>query len=181
MKSKKTKIKDPFFTEKTSSNEDHKLRVVEAIERFSKRQEGLKKPKRRNKKPEEEVVQALLRFYAENGFFVNRYESKAKYQNGVYRSSGLDYGTPDLLGVDPNGYIHAVEVKAKGRRSTLRDAQREFLLKVIERNGFAYVCDDVEKLEHTYRHWCSLRKDSRRTYLKKLIPSKKESLKDCGF
>lgn len=155
----------------------YKERIIAAAESAWKseheRQKREKKRKKKRKKPEEDVVKALLSFYKTHGFFVKRYESKAKFIGGEWTAGGLSFGTPDLMGVCPSGFMHAVEVKAPGRRASLRTEQEKFLKKVISCNGFAYVCDDVDALKEVYGKWISYRSQSlRRQYLISLFPKK---------
>lgn len=130
--------------------ENSKDRIKEAVYAYSRKQNA---PKRKNSRPEETVVTDLMLFYKRNKFFIKNYESKAKNINGVWRTSGLSDGTPDLMGVCPNGYFHANEVKAPGKRSSLRPNQREFLMRVILNNGFAICSDSVEHTKKLYDKW----------------------------
>ena len=137
---------------------EHKKRVEEAVYAYCRNQ--LPKEKRTNKKPEEEVCKDLAKFFVERGFFINRYESKAKQitdnsGNTRYRSSGLSFGTPDFLGCSPSGAFVACEVKAPGCRvaSRLSKEQREFLISVIRRGGFGICTDSVDHFQKTYTAW----------------------------
>lgn len=149
---------------------DQKERIKEAVYAYSKKQTA---PKRKNSKPEEAIVHEHMMFYKRNKFFMKNYESKAKNINGVWRTSGLSDGTPDLMGVCPNGYFHANEIKAPGRRSKLRPNQREFLMRVILNNGFAICSDSVEHTESVYQKWIKEKElKKRRDLLIQDLPSK---------
>jgi len=132
-------------------SEDLKDRVKKAVESYSVKQRGTG---RKNKKPEEDQVVSHLKWFRDNGFFVKRFESKARMQQGLWRAGGLSYGTPDLMGVGPYmGIFVACEVKAKGYRNRLREGQRDFLKEVIARGGFGVCSDSVEYLETVWGHW----------------------------
>lgn len=124
-----------------------KDRVIEAMKAYSERQK--KKPKRKLTQREEPVVHAIQYWAKTNGLMLKRYESKAiKRTVGgrtIWRTAGLDYGTPDLMGTG-KGYSVAIEVKAPGRLSTLRPKQREFLVDLINAGGFGVVADDAVTL-----------------------------------
>ena len=154
----------------TNSREENKNSVLSAIDRFEEKQ--LKKrstKKRKNNKPEEEVVKAILNWCDNNGWFVNRYESKAKYINGNWRVSGLKAGTPDLGGTCVGGYSAWIEVKAPGRVSRSSEDQKKFLLNVINLGGFGVCVDSVELLESMHMTWSTLDKEMRIDYLKKFL------------
>lgn len=164
-----------------------KDRIRRAVERFSEREQPTKKkPKKYNSQPEEKVVRELLQYYSDNNFFINRYESKAKriqLKSGasLWRTAGVEIGTPDLLGCCPNGFIHANEVKAKGRRSTLREEQREFLTQVIIHGGFGVCCDSVEYLRKVYAYWIGLRNlRERKQFLLDQLPKRRTSRDSKG-
>lgn len=147
---------------------------MDIIERHSAKEHAKavkeNKPKRKNNKPEEDVKSDHVRWYKDNGFFVNVYESKAKNIRGRWQSSGLDYGTPDMLGVCNNGYFHSVELKAPGRRSTVRENQHKFLTKAINCGGFAIVSDSLDYTKRVYSAWLLLSAKDRIKLLKSELP-----------
>src|SRR5574343_142669 len=101
-------------------------------------------PKRKNKSPEKDVQTAIMNKMRELGLFVFRVEARALDIGGNLSYSETSSGVSDLLAVSTTGQFLAVEVKASGRRSTLRYSQRVFLTSVIASNGFASVSDSVE-------------------------------------
>jgi hypothetical protein len=131
-----------------------------------------KKVKKKNGKPEEPVVKAHLDWMNYNGFFIQRVESKAKFIRGVYRHSGVDYGTPDLIGCSAHGLFTAVECKAPGKRnkSSLRPKQREYLRQVIMRGGFGCVSDDLDYFKAVWSEWVTLGRADRARYLINELP-----------
>lgn len=109
--------------------------------------------KKKNGNPEKIVEKAVMEWAKNQGWFVGVFEAKSVYNKsaGVYISSTMEYGTPDILGISNNQTMVAIELKAKGRRSTLREAQRKYLIEVISRNGFAVVVDSVDLLAEYWR------------------------------
>lgn len=124
-------------------DDDYKSRIFAAVENYSAKEIA---PKRKNDNPEERVVAEHLEWFKDNNYFIKRMESKAKNINGVWRASGVGVGTPDLIGCSPDGLFIACEVKALGRRSTLRGLQREYLVEVIKRGGYGFCSDDTDYL-----------------------------------
>jgi hypothetical protein len=153
-------------------------RIRASIERLSEREDKkYRSRKRKNNNPEELVVKSLQYYFNTCGFFVCGYESKAKFINGVWRTSGLNVGTPDLIGVDNEGYFMAVEVKAKGKRSTLRREQREFLTKTIMCGGLGICADSVEYFQEVYEEWKKLDSvNERRILLMSKLPAPRKSM-----
>ena len=109
--------------------------------------------KKKNGTPEKLVEKDVLLWCRNAGWFVGVFEAKSVYNKsaGVYISSTMEYGTPDILGISNNQTMVAIELKAVGRRSTLREAQRKYLIEVISRNGFAVVVDSVDLLAKYWR------------------------------
>jgi hypothetical protein len=133
-----------------------KNRIESALEKYCAKEAKLNR--RKNQAPEEEVVSQVIAWCNANGWFIKRYESKAKYINGVWRVSGLQVGTPDLMGATPDGYIAAIECKAPGRRSCLRTDQEKFLRDVLRVGGFGVVVDSVSCLERLYARFVADRR-----------------------
>jgi hypothetical protein len=137
--------------------EDFRARVKRAIEKNLEK--GMRKntpqKKRTNKKPEDLVRRSLYLWLKDNGFYPFVVEAKAVWSHdaGRYLTGQVEAGTSDILAVSPTGLFVAVEVKAKGRRSTLKGHQRQFLLQAIQRGGFASCSDSVEHLQDLYYRW----------------------------
>lgn len=153
---------------------DQKQRVIKALQEYSERQKP--KTKKPRQEREEPVVAAVQEWARLHGIQLRRYESKAirKVIGGrvVWQNSGLDYGTPDLLGVG-EGYSVAIEVKAPGKRATLRPKQREFLTQQIHGGGFAVVADGVDKLHEWWTEFLRRKRSDEPTalWLLGLLPS----------
>ncbi len=152
---------------------DHKNRVIKAIQDHYARNKP--KPKRARVEREEVMVEAIQFWAKEKGISLKRYESKAIKQSvggrTIWRNSGMQYGTPDLMGTG-RGYTVAIEVKAPGRRSTLRAMQREFLIDVIAQGGFGVVADDVDVLNNWWLEYLAMKRSDQNTtqWLTNLLP-----------
>lgn len=135
------------------------MSVASAIKKYSKKQlkeQDTLRKRKPNQRPEKELTEKpVLAYLRGRGFFVFVVESAAVYnpRAGQYLRGQAQQGTPDLIGVDSYGNHLAIELKAPQRRSTLRPAQREHLLNVIEKNGFASVTDSVKHLSNLYEQW----------------------------
>ena len=145
-------------------------RIFDSVEKYVEKENRKYQPKRKNKAPEEEVVAELMAYFKENDWFIRRYEAKSKQINGVWRSAGLAPGTPDLMGWAPNGVGVACEVKAKGKNSTLRQKQRDFLVEVIKRNGFGVCSDSLQQFQRVWTRWLSLSQPERASFLYAELP-----------
>lgn len=113
--------------------------------------------KRTNKAPEKIIQKEIHLWLKAQGFYAFRVEAKAVYSHelGRYNQGQTIAGCPDELAVSCTGQFLAVEVKAPGKRSTLREAQREFLFEVISRNGFAACSDSVSHLSYLWSRYNS--------------------------
>lgn len=141
--------------------------VTKALLGYSQRQIKTKR-QTKNRKPEARVVIDILQWCKLKEWQVQRIESKNTYnpKAGRWVSSPTAPGTPDIIGTLPTGVFVAIEVKAPGRLTTLRDNQREFLLQKINSNAFALVTDSVARLEKIYNHWKTLSGVEARDYLR---------------
>jgi hypothetical protein len=158
---------------------NHKERIIKALEGFSRK--NSREPRatnKKNKSPEKDIVKELLSVGKSLGMSLHVVESKATFSQatGRYTGSAMRAGIPDIIGCDADGFSVWIEAKAKGRKSTLRDNQREFLEKKISSNCFAVVLDCAGMLESTYKIWKKIgRTDQRQSYLKGLLPTKRVS------
>lgn len=117
--------------------------------------------KAKNDKPEFEFKKAAKRWLTANGFKCDVVESKAVWSKaaGDYLSGQARAGFSDLVGVTPYfGVACYIELKAPGKRSTLKPHQRDFLIGKIEAGAFGVCVDSVELLESLYSAWLNIRK-----------------------
>jgi hypothetical protein len=129
------------------------------------------KRKTRNKSPERDLSKLIMSWLKVNEFDCTIVESKAVYNQKAkrYLKSQAVPGFPDIVGNDSRGTAVYIELKAPGRLSTIKDRQREFLLRKIKSNCFAVCVDGVGRLEKTYEHWKSLMEEPRRDFLTQIL------------
>lgn len=161
---------------------DYKKRVANAIEKYNRKQCKEKKPRAtRNKAPEKEVVKICLGWLRSSGFDVHVVEAKAVFsaKAGRYLSSQTTPGMSDIVGNSPEGVACFIEVKAKGKISTLRENQRQFLINKIHSNCFAVVVDSQDTLQSCYSKWQACRQlnaQHAKEYLLGLLPNQKPGI-----
>lgn len=160
-----------------------------ALKNYSKKilGQGKRKTRGKNKRPEKSTEKQCMDWFHEHGFSMHVVEAKAVYSQsaGRYLSGQVAAGFSDAAGCAPDGIGCFVEFKAKGRLSTLRPQQREFLKAKILRGCFSCVVDSCEKLSELYSRW---KKEKRRgpeygiSYLMGELPKDKISKdKDLDF
>ncbi len=148
-------------------------KIEKALLKYSAKQ--LKKPrtnKRRNKKPEEESVKEILKWCEQQRWSVHRVESKAVYSRsaGRYLRGQAVAGFPDIVGNTNRGQAVYIEVKAKGKRSTLKRHQSEFLLDKINTGCFALCADSAQHLGSLWIVYSALNEQLGRKYLIDYLP-----------
>lgn len=153
----------------------------QALYKYLDKQIKQSKPKRKNKKPEKDVQYAVEQWLEKNGFDYDIVESKSVYHeaSGRYLHSQTTVGFSDIVGNDSHGIACFIELKAPGRRSTLRERQRDFLTKKIKSNCFAVVVDSPKLLADYYDEWIEIRrkksKEGARQFLLSLLPKKRNA------
>lgn len=132
------------------------------VREYGKQPEDQQKPTstKERSQPELEVQLKIQKHCRALGWYVFRVEAKASFSE----SSGIAYsqtqsGVSDLIAVLPCGTHGAIEVKAPGRLSSLRDNQRAHLENVIRLGGFACVVDSVERLSFVLDAWLNSNRD----------------------
>jgi hypothetical protein len=154
---------------------NYKKNVENAISNFLKKQEPKQNSSQKNQKPEKEVEALVQSRLKELGFFSFVVESKAVFspEAGRFLGSRVKAGTADILAVSPSGLFCALELKAPGRASTLRDNQRQFLLNAIDKNAFACVVDSVERFDYLWKTFNDLPLRFRKELLINALPKKR--------
>jgi hypothetical protein len=142
-----------------------------------------KKKKRTGVTPEKMVEKDVMHWLSTNGFSCNVVESKAVYsaQSGRYLRGQTDAGFPDICGCSPNGLGVFIELKAKGRRSTLKDHQRAFLIDKINRGAFAVCVDSVDCLRDISLKFKHSDHEARKELLLNHLPVKKKAKEELSF
>lgn len=169
-----------------SDFDDYKNRIANVLHKFHEKDlreiDKLLLKKKPNKKPEKLVEEACLKWMRSLGWFVNVFEAKASLtKDGIYKSSRMKPGTPDIIGVTPDGIPVFIELKAKDRRSMFNREdnvrQQEFINRAIDCCSFAVVVDSVERLEQFWDEWnhhvFKYGKKEARKYLYEALPKKK--------
>lgn len=153
----------------------------EALYKYLDNQLKQSKPRRKNKKPEKNVQYEVEQWLEKHGFDYDIVESKAVYheQSGRYLHGQTSSGFSDIVANDSNGLAVYIELKAPGRRSTLREKQRDFLTRKIKSNCFAVVVDSPTLLADCYNEFYEIRdkksKEGARQYLLSLLPKKRKT------
>lgn len=161
------------------------MSVKDALEKFSQKDASKwakkTKPSKKNKKPEKEVEREVMQWLDSHGFSCHVVESKAVYSAaaGRYVRGQTVQGFPDIVGCDPNGIAVFIELKAKGRRSTIKEHQTEFLKKKLRMGAFALCCDSASYLASAYNNYMKVAKENRAYLLESILP-KQGSKSDEG-
>lgn len=74
---------------------------------------------------------------------------KYELADGRWLSSGLCVGSPDLVGIAPDGRFLAIEVKKRGGRTS--EAQIKFINMVCAMGGVSGICTSVEDFLALFR------------------------------
>ena len=164
-------------------DDETKSRIQKAIHDYEARRERKDKPTRKNKDPENQFIEEMLvPWLKRNGFSYNIVESKSTYnpQARRYISQSMAPGICDIIGNDAYGRSIFIEAKAPGKRATLRDNQRDFLIDKIRSNCFAVCVDSVDGLNFLYSEFMMIgRMEDRQKFLLDSLPKKRKK-KDDG-
>jgi len=123
------------------------------IDRQAKK-EANDKPKRKNKTPEYDLQAEIIKTAKKDGFkfYITDSSARWSYEKEGYVSETFESGMSDLTG-DRDGLACYIEIKAPGKRSTLKPHQREFLMRKIGRGCFACCVDSYELITETWDKW----------------------------
>lgn len=156
---------------------DRKKSVERALSAYSVKQIKSLKPKRKNKAPEKEVECACLNWMRAMMWDVQILSAKAVYNQkaGRYLSQTMSPGTPDCVGVMPNGTFVAVEFKSPGNLHTFNRPrnyrQKEYIKEKISHNSFAVVVDSIKSLQLIFETWQKIQDpNQKRAYLFSQLP-----------
>lgn len=129
--------------------------------------------------PEKQVEKKVLEWLKTNAFSVDVFDSKATWSPGAKtfrKNRSLVEGCADLLGVSPEGYFVAIELKAPKKEGSCRVEQRRFLERKILSNGFGIVVSSVDALADSWFSWLSFRRENKtleaQKYLLNKLPKK---------
>ena len=106
-------------------------------------------------KPEKIVEKEILATCSDLGLDMSIVDSKMFFSEkaGRYRTGETESGFADLAGNDSNGIACFIELKARGKMSTLRPNQRAFLVRKAEAGCFACAVDRAEVLVELFLAW----------------------------
>ncbi len=95
-----------------------------------------------------------------NSFSCHAIEAKAVYsfEAGRYMSGQTAPGVADIFGCSAEGVAVFIELKAPGRRCTLKEHQRAFLIAKINAGAFGVCVDSVECLAGAWSEFSHRRK-----------------------
>lgn len=129
--------------------------------------------------PEKKVEQEIIQWLKANAFSVDIFDSKATWSPSAKtfrKNRSLVEGCADLLGVSPEGYFVAIELKAPKKEVVCRAEQRTFLERKIRSNGFGIVVSSVGALSESWSSWIAFRKENKlleaQQYLLNKLPKK---------
>jgi len=135
----------------------------------------------KRKKPEKKIQDQIEQYARLKGLVVFTVDSKGVFVPGAKRfvASKTTKGVSDLIMCNNWGQFIAVEVKAKGRRSTVKPEQFDFLESIIERDGIAIVSDSLDSFVDTYNLSMSFKlsnnHDGLKAFLRKCLPARPKS------
>jgi len=103
-------------------DDERKSRIKSAIQNYTQKNQPKVGPTKTYGNPERDVQDAALKWLRSEGFHIKVYEAKATYspKAGRFIQQSMQAGTVDLMGNDRLGRGAFIELKAPGRRSTLR-------------------------------------------------------------
>lgn len=129
---------------------------------------------KKNAKPEKDLEKEILHWAQSKAIHLHVVESKAVYSvsAGRYLRGQAERGLPDLIG-NCEGLSMWVELKAPGRRSTLKMHQRDFLEQKVSQGCFAVCVDSVEMLAKVLAAFLSTPASDRAQLLMDHLPVKR--------
>lgn len=125
--------------------------------------------------PEKQVEKEVMAWLKGNAFSMDIFDSKATWSPGAKtfrKNRSLVEGCADLLGVSPEGYFVAIELKAPKKEGSCRIEQRRFLERKILSNGFGIVLSSVDALSESWFSWLALRKENKLSEAQKYLLNK---------
>lgn len=158
---------------------DYKKGVKLALFNYYKNQ-TIEVKKKKNQKPETQALADIMMVLKIKHWLCFRYEAKSAFDpiSNKYRMTHVVPGHTDIAGITPEGFPFYIEVKAKGKRSQVRDNQIKFILDTIRFGSFSIVADSGEYVLDCYTKWIDVIKKGSRgkegiKYLIGLMPKLK--------
>jgi hypothetical protein len=149
---------------------NYKDSVRNAINNHYKRNE-IKPARRKNKTPEKDVVREVMEWAGRHEVDLTIVDSRAVFNpiTGLYTSRCTSEVFPDLCG-NYHSLAVFIEVKARGRRSTASDQQKQFLARKILQGCYAVVADCPEYIEETIAQFMAMSPFDRKDFLLAELP-----------
>lgn len=96
-------------------------------------------------KPESAILKEVMLEASKHGCIVWRNETGGyKLANGGFVRAGLCNGSSDLIGLYKGRFL-AIEIKRPGKK--LSKDQENFINRVNENGGIAFICDDAKNFK----------------------------------
>lgn len=136
--------------------DDVKQRIRNAVESFSRKQiDAGKTSCKTYSHPEREVQAEIIKWCRAQKISIDIVSAQNVWDHKTegYTQQVVRSGFSDAVGVMENGRAIFLEFKAPGKRNTLKEHQREFLIEKIEHNAFACCTDSVEHLKNLLFKW----------------------------
>lgn len=135
-----------------------KASTKKAIDKYLNKHNPSKK-KRKNKSPEKDFEKKVCDWLKQNNFSYFVAEAKSTYSPKAQRyiAQSITPGASDIMAVDSLGHACFIELKAPGKRSTIRPNQHDFLSDKINFNAFAVCTDSIEHLSGKYFEWIQIK------------------------
>lgn len=133
-----------------------------------------RKRKKKNSSPEKEVEKEVRAWARKFGFDLTVVDTKNVYSSdsGGYSRNMASESLSDLIG-DIKGWACFIELKARGRRSTLKPHQYLFLERKIKNGCFACCVDRAAQVESLYITCKDMPLDDRIKFLLSELPKPK--------
>ena len=122
--------------------------LQKAVEKYSSR--GLKKQTKKREHPEKELEKEVMTWAKEYGFDLTVVDSSG-YGTWDNKKVG-ELGVTDLIG-NYKALSVWIELKAKGKLSTIRYDQYKFLERKAQAGCFAVCVDSVDLLKEIWSQW----------------------------
>jgi len=106
------------------------------------------------KKKEQQIQKDILNALNRLGYYVFKINNVGiKKPDGHYIPAGRR-GVSDILGLAPDGKFVAIEVKTPERRNNISIHQQDFLDRIREHGGIAFVaCSAIEAINNINRYY----------------------------
>lgn len=153
--------------------------AIAGFENKQRKKNAPKKSTRKNNRPEKEVEKEIMSWARDYGMSLHIIEAKATFNpsTGGYHSKSVAPGFPDAVG-NYGAFSCYIEFKAKGRRASLRENQRDFITKKIHEGAFACVTDGVTHLSSLFVTWLKSQKGTKIQLLLSDLPTQKTKKDD---